>query len=262
MPQVYAALQGLTQDDSKDVAALIESNAPVAARVLQVVNSAFFRVPRPVTNIEQAVSYLGLAAIRNLTMSVEVFSNWSDKTNTAIDLNKLQTHVHKVAMAASSLTAQTPIADEAMLAGLLHDVGYWLLAQESNGDLKRATDLAVSAKLTLEEAEMQVMGATHAEIGAYLLGLWRLPYPVIEAVAYHHQPQQVAQSNFDVLAAVAVSHALVPEDDTTAFGPGIAADRKVDESYLLSVNAPFNWKEASRRVAERLASEAGVALAV
>jgi HD-like signal output (HDOD) protein/CheY-like chemotaxis protein len=254
LPKVYAKLRKMTGSESvtaKEIAVVIESDASVAARVLQLVNSAFFRLAQRITNIEQAVTYLGFKAIRNVTLSVEVFNQWPDNTGVGIDFNKLQTHVHAVATAASALTARTPIADDAMMAGLLHDIGYWILALEAPEDLKRATDLAASAGITLEAAEKQVIGATHAEIGAYLLGIWGLPYSVIEAVAYHHDPLRVEQSGFDVLAAVAISHALVPEDDTIAFAPGLTPDRKVDEAYLLTVKAPFDWKEASRRVVER-----------
>ena len=162
----------------------------------------------------------------------------------------MQQHAHSVAAAASALTAKTPLADDAMLAGLLHDIGYWILAQECTEDLSRAVELARSSNIPLHEAETQIIGASHAEIGAYLLGLWGLPYSVVEAVAHHHQPERVAHSSFDVLAAVVIGHSLAPTDDASAFGTAIPPDPKVDPSYLIAVNAPFDWNEATRRVAE------------
>jgi len=253
LPKVYSQLQRLVRSESttvKEIAAVVESDAAVTARVLQLVNSAFFAVAQRITNIEQAVSYLGLKAIQNVTLSAEVFNKWPGKNNSVPDLEKLQAHARAVATACVALTAKTPLADDALLAGLLHDIGYWILTQEAQAELVSAAELSVRAGLTLEEAEKQVIGATHAEIGAYLLGIWGLPFAVIEAVAFHHNPLRVEQSGFDVLAAVAISHALVPEDDTSAFGPGITPDLKVDESYLHSVGAPFDWKEASRRVSQ------------
>jgi putative nucleotidyltransferase with HDIG domain len=253
LPKVYAQLQRMVGSESvtvKEIAAVVEADAAVAARVLQLVNSAFFALAQRITNIQQAVSYLGFKAIRNVTLSAEVFNQWSGKKNSVMDLEKLQAHARAVATAAVSLTAKTPLADDALLAGLLHDIGYWILTQEAQDDLKSAADLSRRAGLTLEEAEKQVIGATHAEVGAYLLGIWGLPYAVIEAVAFHHNPLRVEQSGFDVLAAVAIAHSLVPEDETSAFGPGITPDRKVDEAYLLSVRAPFDWKEASGRVTQ------------
>lgn len=258
LPSVYVALQDIARDERttlSDVAKLVAADPALAARVLQIVNSAFFRLAKRISNIEQAVSYLGFNAIRNLAMSVEIFSQWPGGAGPGLDVNRLQSHVHAAAAAASALTAKTPMADDSMLAGLLHDIGYWILAQECPQELSGAVRLAVSSGIPLHAAETQIMGASHAEIGAYLLGIWGLPYSVVEAVAHHHQPERVTQANFDVLAAVVIAHSLVPTDDATAFGAEVPPDVKIDESYLISVKAPFDWNEAVRRVAERTSSE-------
>ncbi len=258
LPQVYAALQGVLCSDTttvQEVAKIVSRDAAIAARVLQVVNSAFFRLARRMTNIEQAVSYLGFNAIRNIAASVEIFSQWQGRESSDLDLGKLQLHVHEVAAAAHALAAKTPLADDAMLTGLLHDIGYWVLAQECATDLKTAVALAAQSRIPLYEAETRVLGASHAEIGAYLLGLWGLPYPIIEGVAHHHCPERVVQSEFDVLAAVAVGHSLAPSDDSNAFGATLVADPRVDETYLAALHAGFDWNEAARRVSERLQSQ-------
>jgi HD-like signal output (HDOD) protein/ActR/RegA family two-component response regulator len=253
LPRIYSELQKLTRDDSATtgaIAKLISTDSAIAARVLQIVNSAFFRLARRITNIEQAVSYLGFTAIRNIATSVEIFSQWPANGPSHLDQEALQAHVRAVAAAASALTAKSRIADDTMLAGLLHDIGYWVLAQECSTDLNKAVELAVSANIPLHEAETRVMGASHAEVGAYLLGIWGLPYPVIEAVAHHHQPTRVVQSDFDVLAALVVAHSLAPLDDSSAFDLALPPDPKLDEQYLCSLKAPFGWSEAQRRVAE------------
>jgi HD-like signal output (HDOD) protein len=258
LPSIYVALQDMVRDERvtlSDVARLIAADSALAARVLQIVNSAFFRLARRISNIEQAVSYLGFNAIRNLAMSVEIFSRWPGGAGAGLDLDKLQLHVHSVAAAANALTAKTPIADDAMLAGLLHDIGYWILAQECPDELDEAVKLAVSSGIALHAAETQIMGASHDELGAYLLGIWGLPYPVVEAVAHHHQPERVSQADFDVLAAIAIAHSLIPTDDAMAFGAEVAPNPKIDQSYLQSVKAPFDWSEAVRRVAGRVDSE-------
>lgn len=251
LPHIYTQLRDIVRDEHvtlQEVAALVSADSALAARVLQVVNSAFFRLARRITNIEQAVNYLGFTAIRNLAVSLEIFAQWPRGASGVLDLHKLQSHAHSVASVASSLTAGTLIADDTMLAGLLHDIGYWILAQECPADLHKATELAAARGIPLHLAETQVIGASHAEIGAYLLGIWGLPYPVIEAVAHHHLPQRVAQSEFDVLAAVALAHAFVEGDDASAFGTRLSADPRVDSGYLASIRAPFDWDECVRRV--------------
>jgi putative nucleotidyltransferase with HDIG domain len=253
LPSIYVALQSIVRDENvtlSDVAELVAADSALAARVLQIVNSAFFRLSRKISNIEQAVSYLGFQAIRNLALSVQIFSQWLGGACAGLDLNKLQQHDHTVAAAASALTAKTPLADDAMLAGLLHDIGYWILAQECPDDLSNAVELAVSTEIPLHAAETRIIGASHAEIGAYLLGIWGLPYSVVEAVAHHHHPARVAHSSFDVLAAIVVGHSLTPTDDASAFGTQVPPDPKIDESYLIAVKAPFDWTEATRRITE------------
>jgi HD-like signal output (HDOD) protein len=253
MPQVYAQLQGMLSDDDTsvhDVARLIATDVAIAAKVLQLVNSAFFRLARRISNIEQAVSHLGFGAIRNLVLSAEVFSRWPGRDTTcALNIDALQVHVHLVAAAARSLATGTVRADDAMLAGLLHDIGYWVLANECKDALADSMALALAERIPLHEAETRIIGASHAQIGAYLLGIWGLPYPVIEAVAHHHSPQNVPQAEFDALAALAVAHALVPEDDTVAFNAPLTPDPKVDAAFLAALQAPFDWLEAQQRVA-------------
>jgi putative nucleotidyltransferase with HDIG domain len=254
MPQVYARLQSLLASDATsvhDVAELIASDAAITAKVLQLVNSAFFRLARRITNIEQAVNHLGFGAIRNLVISAEIFSRWPSRdTRCVLNIDKLQSHVHQVAAVAHSLAAGTPRADDALLAGLLHDIGYWVLANECSDHLVEAVSVAVANKIPLHEAETQVIGASHAQIGAYLLGIWGLPYPVIEAVAHHHTPESIPQSELDALGAVTLAHALVPGDDTEAFNAPLVPDPKVDATFLSSLNAPFDWTEAEHRVEE------------
>jgi HD-like signal output (HDOD) protein len=253
IPQVYAQLQQLLTDDdtsAHDVATLISKDAAITAKLLQLVNSAFFRLARRITSIEQAVNHLGFGAIRNLVLSAEVFSSWpGGQGKCVLSIDKLQLHVHKVAAAARALAAESPRADDALLAGLLHDIGYWILAEECHAQLSESVSLAIEEKIPLHEAETLIIGASHAQVGAYLLGLWGLPYPVIEAVAHHHTPECVPQSELDPLVAVAVAHALLPEHDASAFDAPLPPEPGVDAQFLGAANAPFDWQEAERRVA-------------
>jgi putative nucleotidyltransferase with HDIG domain len=258
IPRIYSALRSIVNDEkvtASEVARVVGTDPSIAARVLQIVNSAFFRLARRITKIEQAVSYLGFTVIRNIAMSVEIFSQWPSNAFCHLSQAKLQAHVRAVAAAARALTVKTPIADDTMLAGLLHDIGYWVLAQEFSAELGASLKLAAATAIPVHEAESRVIGASHAEIGAYLLGMWGLPYPVIEAVAHHHEPQRVSQSYFDVLAALTIAQSLVRADDGSVFDVAVPADSRMDESYLISVKAPFDWSEAQRRVADTTESE-------
>jgi HD-like signal output (HDOD) protein/ActR/RegA family two-component response regulator len=254
MPRTYAKLRKVMESPDvsvREVAKIVYEDAAIAAKVLQVVNSSFFRLARRISNVEQAVAYLGFNAIRTLAMSVEVFSLWSK--NGVLDCLQpelLQERAHRVAAAARALCDGTAIADDAMLAGLFHNIGYWVLLQECPQEIVRALETARAQRIPMHQAERQVVGASHAEIGAYLLGLWGLPYSVIEAVAFQHSPQRVGQTSFDVLGALVIAQRLVTTD--TPLAPDIVerADIDIDDQYLQSLNAPVSWTEAQRRVAQ------------
>lgn len=258
LPRTFTRLQpllGSERTSAREVSGVISADTAVTARVLQMVNSAFFRHARRITNIEQAVTYLGFATTRNLVMAAEVFGLAGTTNAFAMrHLNRLQDHAQRVAAGACALAAGTVFADDAMLAALLHDIGYWVLLQECPDELQQAVHHARAANLSLPEAETRAFGASHGELGAYLLGLWGLPYPIIEAVAHHHAPQRIPQTRFDVLAAVAIAHSLSDSQDTNVWDEPTIPHDVVDAAYLASIDAPFDWAEAQRRVSENLRS--------
>jgi HD-like signal output (HDOD) protein len=257
-PRVFAKLQIVMANEnvtSREIGRIITADAVITAKVLQIANSAFFRRARRVTNIEQAVMYLGFPGVRNLVMCAEVFARWPGKiAHAALDLDLLQLHAQQVAAVARALTSGTKWSDDSVLAALLHDIGYWVLIQECPGELERAVELAIAEGVPVHEAETRVIGASHAEVGAYLLGLWGLPYPVIEAVAHHHAPERPRATQFDVLAALAVAIALSGTDDTDAFRSGPPRSGVVGGQFLEGLGSPFNWYEAEARAADCLST--------
>lgn len=259
IPRTYAMLKSLVANEDveiSDVATIIATDSAIAAKVLQLVNSSFFGLSRRMTSIQHAVTFLGFAALCNVVLSAEVFSQWGNVgIRTGLDIERLQLHARTVAAAGHALTAKTAIADDVVLAGLLHDIGYWILAQECPNELAEAVEVAATRGISLVDAEIEVIGASHAALGAYLLGIWGLPYSVVEAVAFHHSPHLVRQTEFDTLAATVVAHALTGLGDVSAFRDALVPDEKVGPDYLTALSAPFDWSEAERRVAESLTSE-------
>jgi HD-like signal output (HDOD) protein/ActR/RegA family two-component response regulator len=253
-PQVYARLQtALAAPDvtADDIGRIVNADAAIASKVLQITNSAFFRLRKPIVRIKDAVTYLGFATIRNLVMSAEIFAEWKmpDVLSGAVAPEHLQKHAQLAAQACKSLAIGKVSPDDAWLAGLVHDIGYWILAQECPGDLKRAIDFSLAHGQPLFECEKEFIGATHAEIGAYLLGLWGLPYAIVEAVALHHRPHTIPPHGFDLLATLAVSHALLEAPGAAELNANsMIPSGGVNAAYFSSLNAPFDLAEAQRRV--------------
>jgi HD-like signal output (HDOD) protein len=261
-PQVFSRLQvAMAKPDAsaRDVARVIASDTALTVKVLQIANSAFFRRARRISNIEQAVQYLGFQTIRNLVMCAEVFSRWPGRMrHAAVDLEDLQMHAQRTAAVAQALTAGTQFSDDTVLAGLLHDIGYWVLIQECPRELEQAIELALAAGISLPQAEYEILGASHAEIGAYLLAIWGLPYAVVEAVAHHHRPKRVASVGLDPLSALAVSMALTGGDDSDGCARNLPPSTTVGADYLQQLGSPLTWQEAESRARaclERIAQE-------
>jgi HD-like signal output (HDOD) protein/ActR/RegA family two-component response regulator len=256
MPKTYGLLQaalGQPSVTAGEIGDIVNADAAIASKVLQITNSAFFRLRKPMVRIKDAVTYLGFATVRNLVLSAEIFSQWRPtKGLSDVDPDRLQNHAQCAAAACKSLAGGRATADDAWLAGLLHDIGYWILIQECPTELAQAIELARAENLPLVDCERRITGATHAEIGAYLLGLWGLPYAIVEAVALHHTPRAITPHGYDLVAALAVSHALIDQDSGFAIVPSAQADTGVNAEYLAGAQAPFDWQEAQTRVAAAL----------
>jgi putative nucleotidyltransferase with HDIG domain len=275
LPSIYMELTSVLADErsgARDVAVVVEKDPSMAAKVLQLVNSGFFGLGRRISSIEQAVSYLGLIMIKNLALSVKVFEPWRQSRVSGFSPETLRSHSLSVADLASRMAGPDRLsADDAFTAGLLHDVGKLVLALEVPEQLAAAVETSRRDGTPVHEAEQELSGVTHAEIGAYLLGLWGLPNPVIEAVANHHVPRRVPQQSFDTLTAVHVADALVHELEADPKNSTGGAPSLVDQDYLaqlgLSERLPL-WRalasarkekadEAARKPSSPLSCSAG-----
>jgi putative nucleotidyltransferase with HDIG domain len=204
LPRNYQAMQAAVADSHADAASLarvLERDVAMCAKILQLVNSAFFGLPRRVASIEEAVVFLGFDLVRNLALAGEVFRGGGR------DLADLEQHSLEVAGLARQLVTDPQGAADACLAGMLHDLGKVVLAT-AWPELYAADAEAEGA---VHELELSRLQTTHAEVGAYLLGLWGLPTTIVEAVANHHAPDRVALRAPGPLTAVAVADALVHE---------------------------------------------------
>jgi HD-like signal output (HDOD) protein len=257
MPQTFAALQRALADPSVDsgkVAAILQKDPAVAAKVLQVCNSAFFRLPRRVSSIQQAVSYLGLSTVRSMALSAELFKP-GQSLSPGLDLGQLQKHALSVAGIARFLAANTTWAEEAFLSGLLHDVGFLLLGRQFGDKMQLALESAGTG-MPLDEAERLHIGVDHGTAGAYLLGLWGLPYEVVESVAHHEVPGRIVHGGFDVLSAIAVAHALlahVKPEDVPVYERNASM---VGPDYLSSLGCTHKWDSLVEQTQKLLHVEA------
>jgi len=211
----------------KRVADIIELDLAMAAKVLQLVNSAFFGLAQRVSSLNSAVTYLGMEAIKNLALASETFRVFVPDSQIPQSLcESLQRHAHRTAAIAGTLPVDPKTRDVTVVAALLHDIGRLVLACRMPAtfcSVTRATERGCQPF----EAEEELLGISHAEIGAYLLGLWGIPNLAVEAIAHHHRPTRIPHSGFDSSVAVYVADLLARELEAH---PKDAAGAEIAES--------------------------------
>ena len=154
-----------------------------------------------------------------------------------ISINKLQQHSLLTALLAKKIVASPQLADAAFTAGLLHHIGCLVLLHAAPPDYGRALERARQLKGDMATAEREIFGVTHAEVGAYLLGLWGIPFPIVEAVAFHHRPNEVAPESRALVCAIHIASGLVDEMTDTAQAnvaatPGLDSSARIDATFL------------------------------
>ncbi|HEY1724282.1 MAG TPA: HDOD domain-containing protein [Steroidobacteraceae bacterium] len=228
LPATRATFQALSEAMARpnthaaDIAQIVSADTALSVKVLQMANSAFYRRGAPVTSIQAAITYAGMEMIKSLALSACVFSALDASPAAAKRLQDIQGRSLRRAHFARMLLRESRHADEAFTAALLLDIGQAVLALSAPDKFEQMIELARCTGRAWHEAEPEVFGAAHPEVGAYLLGLWGLPLGLIEAVAYHHAPSRVQHANTHVLAAVHVADAVI---DATADRPARLLDR-------------------------------------
>ena len=211
-----------TKDFSLDkVGQIIGRDVGMTAKIMQVVNSAFFGLRGRATDPVQALKLLGSETTKILVLAANVFSQIDTEVlkTLSIDLiwNRCQRSSKLAALICRAQNAEPCVAQFAGMAGMLQDTGRLILATHDTERYKEAMRLCRQGQ-PLTDAERQIFGASHAEVGAYLLGLWGLPEPIIEVIAWHHAPNECPARTFGALTAVHVANALLessaPGDDT------------------------------------------------
>jgi putative nucleotidyltransferase with HDIG domain len=194
------------------IARIIERDSAMAAKTLQLVNSACFTLSRRITTVDQAVAYLGIDLVRDLSLTLHMFAALEPTAmRSGFSFDGEQEHSLMTAKVARRLVSSPRQSQNAFTAALLHDIGKLVLAVCLPEKFKKVRQICSASGRPPYEVEAEVLGVTHAEVGAYLLGLWGLPHPIVEAVAYHHNPGAALERTLDIPTVVSVADALVEE---------------------------------------------------
>ncbi len=203
LPETYTRLQDVVKNPDSglgDVAEIIEQDLAMSAKVLQLVNSAFFGLYTHIESPFRAVNLLGLDTIKALVLGVGVFSEMKSPVSKVFNVNALWSHSMTTAAFAKGIALQElddkETIDNTFIAALLHDVGKLLLFSRMDTEYEQAVSRAVEAQCLLHESEHHIFGACHGDIGGYLIGLWGLPGVVVESITFHHRLEEYPDISF------------------------------------------------------------------
>lgn len=245
LPELYLEIADALQSpncSSQRIAEIASQDPAIAAKLLQLSNSAFFGFSRKVSSIAEAVQLLGVGIIQSLALAVPVFASFSRQKCPSFPLEQIWEHSLQTGIISrricSEHLADAFLGEQAFCAGLLHDLGKIILADGLPDEYSAILQEAHEQRQPVSVVEQKRLEATHAEVGAYLLAIWGLPIPLVEAVANHHHPGHCGNREFClagiVHAANALQHLTSGESDPP---PGT-----VDAEYLKSVDLEDKFK--------------------
>jgi len=221
IPSIYTAIieeMNSEEPSIKNVGDIISKDISMTAKILQVVNSVFFGLSRKISNPQEAVMLLGLETIKSLILSVKIFSEFRKKNFSWFDIDGLFTHSMSVSTYAKTIikneNLNQDLLNNSLMAGLLHDIGKLILATNFQKPYQELLAEVKGSDQNPVDLEYETFGSSHAEIGAYLMGLWSLETPIIEAIAFHHCPSKSMSQNIGLLTAVHIGNALDHEGQT------------------------------------------------
>ena len=219
---------------SSDLAKVIQADPAMAAKVLKLANSSYYGFRQKIGNIPQAVTLLGFATLKNTLLAAAVFDMFR-VAGTGFDLSALWTHSVTAATAAKLLAkrARYPHSEKAFTAALMHDVGKIILARFIPQGLGEIVKVIQAENMAMYDAENKVLGLSHPALGAWVLGRWGLPSPIVEAVEFHHHPT-LAQNGFDLAGIVYLANILAHRSGIGYGGDGM--EREMDPVVLKFYN--------------------------
>ncbi len=254
IPQVYLRMiEALEVPDAPidAVSDIIAEDPALTAKVLQLVNSAFFGFARPSANVREAVQLLGVGIIRALALTIHLFSAFTPAQLRELPVDEIWEHSLRTALLArqiAELEKSEPVfVEQAFSAGLLHDVGKLILVAHRSPDYLEALERARTCHVSLSQVEREIFKSTHADVGAYLIGIWGLPMALVEAVAYHHSPGQASAPSFSPLTAVHVANHLAYANHPTPSEPALY---QLDMAYLTRIGVEGRlpvWQAAAKK---------------
>ncbi|MBA3015105.1 MAG: HDOD domain-containing protein [Desulfobulbaceae bacterium] len=238
LPSVASRINAEIENEAlsaKTLGAIISEDSSLATRMLRLANSAFYGMSRQIASIDKAVMILGFDTVKNLALSVSIYSFFKQRMSSTIDVKGLWNHSLGTAVCARILMARTAVklAEQAFLLGIVHDIGKTILISQCLSESEHVYQMVREGDATQEEAEVKVFGFTHQVIGSQLLREWKFPEAIVTGVKAHHMlPPELKdcdQATSQLCHAVCVANQF---SKVLAFGNSTNSNREAIPSVL------------------------------
>ena len=266
LPRLYEELTTVLQREDPSlgqIERIIAKDVGMAAKILQLANSAFIGSRGRVSSLIQALSLIGTETVRTLVLSVHVFSS-CDNAEVVAYLPALWDHSIVVGALAQRIAAsqgcKKAAVEESFTAGLLHDIGKVIFLSEMAGKYRKILGTNPG---TILASEFEHLGCTHPQVGAYLMSIWGLPTHLVHAVAFHHFPSETGETQFSSLTAVHAADAIASATDQSTLNQDIEMDLNYLDCLKLRDREvlwrSFHDEYLATKVEQESAAEKGVA---
>lgn len=241
---------------ARELHEIIRVDPALSARILKVVNSAFYGLPGQISNMDRAIVLLGLSAVKNIAIAASMTQMFNSGTAVeGFSGNDVWKHSIAVAVGCRLLTSAQgrPAVEESFLAGLIHDMGLLVERQMFAKQLGEIIKKANESPCNFCELEQQLIGADHQAFGMALATKWRFPSVLCTAIGYHHKPMQVVQAQRELPVLVHLADVLAARANLGF--TATAAHDTYDAEMLAVVNLnQGDLDEVSAKLPEQVAT--------
>lgn len=233
-PKTYFELKKAIEDEDSsfmDFARIIGSDPALVARLLRIVNSPLYGFSTQVETIQHSLTIVGVQQLSELVLATTVMENFKGIPKRLLNMDTFWEHSIACGMAAKILANHLNESelDRFNVAGMLHDLGRLIISKKAPEQAEAIFSLSESRESLIDEVEKEVLGFTHAEVGASLLNAWKLPPRLVEVISCHHHPSRAKKFPLDA--------AIIHVADILAYqiklgGSGERVVPQVDESVF------------------------------
>lgn len=234
----------------KDISECIYKDPPLATKVLRMANSIFYRRgPQEIDTLHRAILMMGLNEVINITTSVSILSLLSPIDAKGESLRAaFWNHCVATGLIARHIDKKIGMKTQGrdFVGGLLHDIGKIIFDEYFHEAYEQACDLAASTNRAVHEAEMEILGTTHMEVGHFLAQKWGLPPYLADVSLYHHNPSKAQYK--DITALVSVADLLAKAKDLSCHGEASPFVLKDQEAWstLKKLGYPMDALDVER----------------